>query len=421
MATIRPRLLGYIDVGTVFGNLVSNSVMIRKSRLVHVLRFAAFALLVLVVSAFVLVQVRQHLFRHRVQLVLNDMRNLWMHPGTFDDLRHLQRRWGAFGHYDGTCAAEHCEYTITLTNLEPPRWRNEGLRSLRDGAFVLFGGREVGVMCEIVVHNNRMVLESVWFMISVSDTSEIRFPFWYANGHIMNIYIRSAPRLFVNGILGREADLMRQYEIDRAQPGKTALVHVTAQTSMADIKRLTDINLECITRFRPCVEMDELLPEAWPQFRREHNMFDPSEYATRCAADPALFAREADNIALVEVVKLHAPEDPSEERTQGATVRILESLKNNAGHPVGSTADISFGGQSVYVGPGALSDPHRRLAVGDRVFLLYPRLVSGQSPGLIDTGSCSLIPFSDTTHKSVREGIAMDPSDSGLQDISIPD
>jgi len=167
--------------------------------------------------------------------------------------------------------------------------------------------------------------------------------------------------------------------------------------------------------------MDELLPEAWSQFRREHNMFDPSEYATRCAADPALFAREADNIALVEVVKLHAPEDPSEERTQGATVRILESLKNNAGHRVGSNTDISFGGQSVYVGPGALSDPRRRLAVGDRVFLLYPRLFSGQPPGHIDTGSCSLIPFSDTTLKSVREGIAMDPSDNGQQDISIPD
>ncbi len=139
-----------------------------------------------------------------------------------------------------------------------------------------------------------------------------------------------------------------------------------------------------------------------------------------CSWIPLASPVRTDNVALVEVLKLHAPEYPREDITQGATVRILESLKRNTGHPVGSTASISFGGQNVYAGPGALSDPKRRLVVGDRVFLLYPRLVSGQPPGLIDTGSCSLIPFSDATLKSVREGIAMDPADDGMHDISIP-
>ena len=54
------------------------------------------------------------------------------------------------------------------------------------------------------------------------------------------------------------------------------------------------------------------------------------------------------------------------------------------------------------------------------MFLLYPRLIPGQSPGLIDTGSCSLIPFSAATLQGIREGIAMDPAADDLNDISIP-
>jgi hypothetical protein len=265
-----------------------------------------------------------------------------------------------------------------------------------------------------------MLLESVWFMIAVPGNMEIRPPFGYASGDIIQARISSAPRLFLDGFIGREADLKRGYEISRPQPGTNARVHLTPQAKISDIKRLTDINLDCITRFRPCVNMDDLIPEAWSEYRRENSTTDGSAYATRCSVDPALFAREADNIARVEVLELHAPEYPSEERTQGAAVRVLESLKNNAGHPVGSIANISFGGQNMYSGPGASSDPNGRLAVGDRVFLLYPRLIPGQSPELIDTGSCSLIPFSDATLKSVREGIAMDSAGVDLNDISIP-
>ena len=386
-----------------------------------VLRFTSLTVLVVVVSAFAVVQIRQHLFRHRVQLLLQEMRNQWTHPGTFDDLRRIQQRWGAFGHYDGACTAENCEYTITLTSVEPPSSENDRWWILKDLTFAMLGGRGVDIMCEIDLHNNQMVLESVWFMIDAPPGTGVYLPFGRAGRDIMQVRIRSASRLFSGGIIGSEADLKRQYEIGRAQPGTNAWVHVTPQTSPADIKRLTDINPDCITRIRSCVDLDDLLPDAWSEFRREHNGFDRSAWETRCSVDPALFAREADNIALVEILELHAPKYPGEERTQGAAVRILEGLKNNVGHPVGSIADISFGGQNVYVGAGALSSPSRKLRVGDRVFLLYPPLVPGQSPDLIETDSCSLIPLSSTTLKSVREGIAIDQSNKGLHDISIPD
>lgn len=163
--------------------------MTLKSRLVQVLRTLSLAALIIVVLAFALVQVRQHLFRHSVNLLLDDMQNLWIHPGSFEDLRRIQQRWGAFGHYDGTCTAEHCEYAITFTSPEPPRLVNDKLRILAEHAFILLGGREVNVLCGIVVRNDRIVVDSLLFMIAVPSNVEIRPPFGYAGGEIMEVRI----------------------------------------------------------------------------------------------------------------------------------------------------------------------------------------------------------------------------------------
>ncbi len=396
--------------------------MAHKNRFAQALRLASVAVLTLVVFAVALVQVQQHLLQHRAQLLLNDIRNLWIHPGTFDDLQLLQRRWGAFGHSEGSCTAEHCAYSITLTSAEPPEWLNDGLRSFINKAFILFGGRDVGILCGIIVHDDHTVLESLRFMIHVPDDVGIHPPLEYPGGYELEARIRSASRLFLPGG-NREADLKRGYGI--GLPGAChgcveGWVNMTAQTNTADIKRLTFINLDCITRFRPCVDMDDLLPAAWSEFRSENREAHESPYATKCSVPPALFAREADNVALVEVLKVHPPEYPSEERNQGATIRILERFKDGGDHPVGSTANISYGGDNVYADPNVLSSANRKLAFGDRVFLLYPRTSQGQTQGLIDTGSCSLIPFSDATLQSVREGIAMDTSGDDLHDLPIP-
>jgi len=266
---------------------VSNIVMSRKNRFVRALRFAFLVVLALAVLALALVQVQQHLFRHRAQLLLNDMQGLWMHSGDFEDLQHLQQRWGAFGHYDGNCTARDCEYTITLVSPELPKLENDKLRIFAENAFTLLGGRAVAIQSGIAVRKNQMVLESLWFWISVPDNVAIRPPFGYAGGEIMEARIHSAPRLFQE-MFGKEGDLKRGYEIGRAQPGTSGWVHLTPQTSPADIKRLTDLNLDCITRFRSCVDMDDLLPAAWAEFRRENDDADGSAYSTRCSVSPSL-------------------------------------------------------------------------------------------------------------------------------------
>jgi hypothetical protein len=392
-----------------------------RSRILIVLRYSAILLAALLLALFAFIQVQQRLFRHRAQLLLNDIQALQLHPGTFADLERLQQHWGAFGRYDGTCTAQHCDYMIELDGdgVEPPRWlMNIGQSRWVERSCELLGGRGFGVLGSIVVHDDHMVLES--FRV-VLDVPPHKGPNEYEGESYDGEYalwadIRSASRLFLHGEMN-ETELKRGYEIGRPGACEGCMegwVHFTEQTNPADIKRLGNINLDCLTRFSPCVDLDDLLPATWSEYRREHSQNSEWSYKTRCSLPPALFAREADNAILVEVLRLHLPEYPGGERTLGAKVRIIERLKNAVGKTPGSTADFDYAPESIYPIPGASKDGSRKLVIGSRVIVLYPQPFHGQSPDLIDPMFCSLIPLTDATLQSVREGIAMDPSGGDL-------
>lgn len=382
--------------------------------MIHIVTLAMLALVGFTVA---LTQVREHVLRQRAQLLLSDIRLLWMHVGTFADLQHLRQRWGTFGRYEGSCTAEHCGYSIILTSIGPPDWlTNDRLRRWTGTIFSLLGARDVSIVGSIIVHNDHMVLASFNVIFYVPPREGLMTALEdEGSGYELEARIRSASRLFRHGD-GAEADLRREYEI--GQPGAcegcvVGWVDLTPQTNVADVKRLTDINLDCITRFKPCENMDDLLPAAWSELRGENRDAHESPFAKKCSVSPALLAREADNVAVVEILKVDALKNRDEERTSRAAIRILEKLKNGDVHPAGSTASIAYGMENVYPVTG------RKLAVEDRLILLYPRSPQGEIPGFIDTPFCSLIPLTDATLKSVREGIAMDPSGNDLNNLSM--
>ena len=74
------------------------------------------AVLSLVMLAFLLVQFQQNLLRWRAEQLMADMHHIWLYHSNWDDARRLMGRWGAWGHYDGTCTAKDCRYAIRLTD-----------------------------------------------------------------------------------------------------------------------------------------------------------------------------------------------------------------------------------------------------------------------------------------------------------------
>jgi hypothetical protein len=60
------------------------------------------------------VQLQLRLLRFRSEQLLSDIKSLEMRKSTWADAQHLMRKWGEWGHYDGTCTSEYCDYTIRL-------------------------------------------------------------------------------------------------------------------------------------------------------------------------------------------------------------------------------------------------------------------------------------------------------------------
>jgi hypothetical protein len=85
-------------------------------RLGRLLRNAGVVVLALIAGLAVFVQIQQHIFRWRAERLLADMRELQSHKSTWVDAQKIMERWGAWGSYEGACAAERCEYRLIIVD-----------------------------------------------------------------------------------------------------------------------------------------------------------------------------------------------------------------------------------------------------------------------------------------------------------------
>jgi hypothetical protein len=58
------------------------------------------------------VQLSQRITRRRAEHLLSDLRGLQLERSSWSDAQALMQRWGRWGHYEGTCDADHCDYGI---------------------------------------------------------------------------------------------------------------------------------------------------------------------------------------------------------------------------------------------------------------------------------------------------------------------
>jgi hypothetical protein len=119
--------------------------MAYKKWILRILRVACLAALAVVLMTFAAVQFQQRLLRWRAERLMADMHQIRLYQSTWADAQRLMHRWGAWGHYDGSCTAESCRYEIEIG--DPiygfnPRseinWLMRGLYLVRSSG--LFGG-----------------------------------------------------------------------------------------------------------------------------------------------------------------------------------------------------------------------------------------------------------------------------------------
>jgi hypothetical protein len=386
-------------------------------------RFVLFAggiVFSLALLTFLAVQCQQGMLRWNAERLLADMHQIRLYQSTWADAQRLMRRWGAWGHYDGSCTAASCKYEIKMDNCPLHAWLIWLRRHDRLNLYQWFGGRDSTFLASFTVHDGTIWRESTAIGVSVprrrmhryTDVDTILnfddFDWTLSVGAVS--YERLHRTLGEFGVfMGDSEDELAQhpyYKVGR--PGgcmmlcQMAVAYYSTHTPPAEIERLTSYNFSCFTRFNPCMHIEDLLPAA-----REWHLYD-SEYESGptvpvpkerplteysmpkpppCSKIPVwAMARDARYVLSVEVlstkiVKVH--ENYGDYNREEAKVRVVSSLKEPAPWLPGAivSADILF-----WLNDASPSSEDEHLIPGRR-YIVFPvgndrrdRLVTKDSP-----------------------------------------
>jgi len=333
-----------------------------RSWAARIVLFACGLVLSLFFVAFLVVQIQQRTLRWHAERLMADMHQIRLYQSTWADAQRLMHRWGAWGHYEGSCTAASCKYEIEMDSVDRynpriPRhaWLDWLLQHDRLNLYQWFGGRGSGVRASFTVHDGTIWREITAMGVSV-PRRRIRTGNYDDFDWNLSVGAVSNQRLRELGFMGYSEDELAQhpyYKVGR--PGgckvlcQMVVAYYSTHTPPAEIERLTSYNFSCFTRFNPCMHVEDLLPAArdWHLYDSEYEsgptVLVPkerplTEYSTPkpppCSKIPVWArARDARYVLAVEalstkIVKVH--EDYGEYLREVTKVRVVGSLKEPA-------------------------------------------------------------------------------------------
>jgi hypothetical protein len=398
-------------------------------RLLRIIGYTCLAVLSLLLVAFIAVQIQQHIFRHRAERLLADFHSIHLRETTWPEAKVLMQRWSKYGHADGPCDATSCGYAITLSDPNihlydrlGERWNSYLIKLHYYDFDAALGGRSPRFLVSWVVQDGRIVRSSVGMSIQT--------PSWAkgANGYEYSIIAdaKSRSRLdhdsqdFQNDgwVLGDDEQLDDHPDYKVGRPGgctfcKEGLVTFTPFLDQADVTRLTNFNLDCITSFHPCTDVSDLLPPLAPfHLYRDEMVAGAVEPVTPpCRTVPRAVGRDADVVVEAVALTSHTETGPElldlpAHNYEVAKVQILRTLKGESITKLeGSLMVLPFSGYSIEgTAPSAqhLIPNHRYLLSFRKDYLLH----SGGRP--IGLNRCGIFDDTPDNLAGFQAGFAQD-------------
>jgi len=245
---------------------------------VRIVPFAGGIVLSLVLIAFLAVQTQQRILRWHAERLMADMYEIRLYQSTWADAQRLMNRWGAWGHYDGSCTATSCKYEISIVNssfYEPRVKRYAWLDWLFQHDYLdlyeWLGGRRGEVFVSFSVNNGIIRKKNVSVGYTV-PRKKIGVENEFELTLIVNVIglQQHDETMGEFGILNSDGELSH-YPYYKAMSrggitnGEMRYVYYNDHTPPDIIKQLTSFDFSCFTRFTPCTEFGQLLPavKAW--------------------------------------------------------------------------------------------------------------------------------------------------------------
>ena len=256
--------------------------MVRGRLIWRIVRLIVISCCVLLVATFVTVQVGQRILRHRAERLIPDVQRLEVGKSSWADLQGIMARWGKYGHYDGTCNNRECHYEINLTDtLGAIAFDIQKMPSgLRYSAFPL-------ALAVWYVHWNAVDIEATidlegdrvsgWRLLWVSAVPE-------GIGSEARHYRDGPYELLVSATaVQRASPYLQEWPMPDWHPGYsvrepsgcTNCISIRSEfdpTSSIHIRRsLSNFNLDCVTRWKPCTVESDIAPGAWNTLQEEYD------------------------------------------------------------------------------------------------------------------------------------------------------
>jgi hypothetical protein len=178
--------------------------------------------------------------------------------------------------------------------------------------------------------------------------------------------------------LGNNEQLAKHPNFKAGRPGgcencMDAEITYSTATPQGEIRHLTSFNLSCLTRWRPCVLVEDVLPSSKP-FHLHGDEGDPPQpqpperSSKLCDIPVWALGRDAINVFVVDALSASnqtAPLDGGAYET--AHVHLVETVKGSAPWPAGTVLHVrqNFGDSTnpPFTSPEHLMPGHRQLAL----------------------------------------------------------
>jgi hypothetical protein len=358
------------------------------------LRNVGISLLVLVAGTAAYVPIQQRILRLRAERLLADISEVQMGKSTWADAQRLMYRWGAWGAFKGSCTAERCDYRIEM---------DDGFtvflirHALPDGPYRWLGGRGAAIVGGLVVRNGLIWGKSFQLDVLIPD-----------GGYFLMADAASVSR-FSNEPVGW---IIRHPEYYVGIPGacescKSIYARFTPFAVPGIVRALmTDINLDCLTRYIPCTNESDIMPATWKQVIAERKQGYDADAGRSCRFPMEILGRDPRYVAIVEVVSNRFPKEWGGQ-SEATTFRLVEQLKGSRFHEPGKTVEVELGDNMVN---GSGTHREKMLRPGKRFILAVDSQIvrgPGQAPSP-EVSECGIIPFSEENLAAVERGIQRD-------------
>jgi len=391
---------------------------------------ACATMLVALALAFVIVQFQQNLLRWRAERLMVDMHRIRLYQSDWAYAQGLMYRWGAWGHYDGICTPKNCRYAIHLNDVGWQEYEKEESGAgpwLWDhpAAYVIYrwlGGRYANIHCSFIVQDGTIWRTETSVGIAAAPKMLSK------DVYVLFVQAKSQQALRESDGGGSVEDDDRlayhpYYKVGQPNGCEGCIwvgITYSTHTPQAEIERLTDFELSCLTSLISCKRPDDLLPIAREMNLR--NYTDPDNQpptfpqSPRKPCDIPIWALGRDTISVfvVEAIPTVEQEDPNyqkelseklrvpEVEVEEARIRVIEQLKGTQAWQPGTIIEARTY-LNRYTTP--LPQMPEKLTRGKR-FILLSSSDYQQGDGMLSVDACGVQEDTPEVRRELEKGIA---------------